>query len=457
MKDLTKGKPLQLILMFAFPLLIGNLFQQLYNVVDTKVVGEILGGDALAAVGVTTPIFSLIIGFIIGLSNGFGIVIGKYYGAKNDKRMHKAIAGTIVLGFTTTIVLTIISLLTVMKMLRLLHTPQVIIETSYRYISIILAGMVLTLSYNMCAGILRALGDTIRPLYFLIISTLINVGLDLLFVKNMGMGVEGVAYATLIAQFVSAVLCFAYMYFKCPGLHLVRKDFCIDKELVAELYSQGLAMGFMLSFVGIGTLILQGAINDFGTVTIGAHTAARKISEILMMPFSTLGVAAATFTSQNFGAGNYVRIKKGIRCAILLSWVWTAIVIGIVYAAAPLLVRLVSGLKSQEAISIAARYLRFDTSFYGVLGILLVLRNAMQGLGRKFVPIISSSIELMGKLIVAFLFAKTLGYDAIIISEPATWIACTILLLLVFGTDPRLRHPSDIVESVSTLPFKESV
>ena len=404
MKDLTKGNIIRLLLAFSLPLLIGNVFQQLYNIVDTKVVGELLGEDALAAIGASSPVFNLIVG-----------------------------AGI-------TVIVTIASNFLIVPLLRLLNTPEAIMDRCTGYIRVIILFMIFTAAYNLCAAVLRALGDTIRPLIFLAVATVINVGLDLLFVGGLKLDVKGAAYATVVAQAISFVCCLIYIIKKCPELHLKRSDFVADGGMIRDLLGQGMAMAFMLCLVSIGTLILQGAINKLGTGIIAAHTIARKLSEIFMLPFSTLGVAAATFTGQNYGAGRYDRIRTGIRDAILLSWIWSVIVIAAVYTLAPVMIQLISGATSAEVVETARWYLRFDTPFYFVLGILIVLRNAMQGLGRKIVPMISSSIELVGKLVVAWVLTDRMGYFGVIISEPATWILCTILLCIMFLSDDRMRR-----------------
>ena len=440
MKDLTKGNIIRLLLAFSLPLLIGNVFQQLYNIVDTKVVGELLGEDALAAIGASSPVFNLIVGALNGLGNGFGIVVSKYYGAKDMKRMRQAVANSVCLCAGITVIVTIASNFLIVPLLRLLNTPEAIMDRCTGYIRVIILFMIFTAAYNLCAAVLRALGDTIRPLIFLAVATVINVGLDLLFVGGLKLDVKGAAYATVVAQAISFVCCLIYIIKKCPELHLKRSDFVADGGMIRDLLGQGMAMAFMLCLVSIGTLILQGAINKLGTGIIAAHTIARKLSEIFMLPFSTLGVAAATFTGQNYGAGRYDRIRTGIRDAILLSWIWSVIVIAAVYTLAPVMIQLISGATSAEVVETARWYLRFDTPFYFVLGILIVLRNAMQGLGRKIVPMISSSIELVGKLVVAWVLTDRMGYFGVIISEPATWILFTMLLCIIFLSDDRMRR-----------------
>ena len=444
MKDLTKGNIIKLLLAFSIPLLIGNVFQQLYNIVDTKVVGELLGEDALAAIGASSPLFSLIFGAVNGMGNGFGIVVSKYYGSKDMNRMRQAVANSIILSISITVVVTILALAFLRPLLLVLNTPVEILPVCMAYIRIIIIFMLFTTAYNLCAAMLRALGDTIRPLIFLIISTVINVGLDLFFVGVLRMGVQGAAYATVIAQAVSFICCIVYIAKKCPELHLQKTDFVLESSMLGDLLGQGAAMAFMLCFVSIGTLILQSAINRFGTRTIAAHTIARKISEMGMLPFSTLGVAAATFTGQNLGAGQFKRIRRGMRDSILLFWIWDTFVIIAIYAFAPVLIRLISGATTQEIIDTARWYLRFDTPFYYVLGIVIVVRNSLQGLGRKIIPMIASGIELIGKLIVAWVLADRMGYFGIIISEPVTWIMMAILLTAAFLTDKRIQRKEDV-------------
>lgn len=439
MKDLTKGNIMKLLIGFAVPLLIGNIFQQLYNIVDTKVVGEILGEDALAALGASGPIYSLITGALIGLGNGFGIVVSKFYGAKQMERMRQVVANAVCLSVGITIIITVLSQFLIIPLLRVLNTPDDIMPRCVSYIRIILIFMIFTTAYNLCAAVLRALGNTIWPLIFLAIAMVINIGLDILLVGVFHMDVQGAAFATIISQAISLIGCIIYIIRKCPELHLKQEDFRLEMKLAGDLMGQGLAMAFMICFVSIGTLILQGAINRFGTEIIAAHTIARKLTEIFLLPFGTLSVSAATFTGQNYGAGRYDRIRIGIRDAILLSWIWSFLVVLAVYTIAPTLIWLVSGAKTPEVIDTARWYIQFDTPFYFILTILLISRNAMQGLGRKIIPMIASGIELLGKLIVAWVLADRMGYFGIILSEPVIWIICALLVGGVLFADPRLR------------------
>ena len=428
MRDLTKGNPTKLILMFAIPLLIGNVFQQLYNIIDVRIVGTTLGNNALAAVGSTSSINSLVIGFVNGLTNGFAIIVARNFGANDYEKMRKSVAGTLTLGLLTSIILTIISVTALMPFLRFLNTPDEIIKDAYAFIKIILLGMTAAMLYNVCSGVLRAIGDTVTPLLFLIVSALVNIVLDFTFILAFKMGVEGAAYATVISQILSFVLCFIYILKKYPFLRLHKEDFKLNRYLISELYGTGISMGFMLSLVSIGTLALQSSINTFGTQIIVAHTAARKLSEMFMLPISVFGAAAATFSSQNLGANRIDRIKIAINKNIMLIWIWSTIVIIATFTMAPLLIQLITGTKDTDIIKTATSYLRFNTPFYYVLCVLIVIRNAMQGIGDRITPVLSSIIELAGKVAVVVYLAPKLGYFGIIISEPIVWILCSLLL-----------------------------
>lgn len=320
MKDLTKGNSTRLIIEFAIPVLIGNVLQLLYSLVDTRIVGETLGNKALAAVGATNPVNTLIVGFLLGLTNGFAIQVSRSFGAGDIKEMKKAVAGTVKLGLMVSVVLTILSLVFLKPLLILLNTKEELLNESYAYISIIFAGMTASMLYNICAGVLRAIGDTVTPLVFLGVSTVLNIAGDLFFIKVLKTGVRGAAAATIIAQIISFVLCVIYIWKRYDILRINRSDFKVPKEMVKKMFQSGLSMGFMMSLVSLGTVALQGTINTFNNNIIVAHTAARKITELYMLLFSVLGTTMATFCGQNLGAGQIERIRKALRNVILVSF-----------------------------------------------------------------------------------------------------------------------------------------
>ena len=430
--DMTKGKPLVIIFMFALPILGGNVFQLFYNIADTMVVGHILGDVSLAAVGSTAAVYSLLISFANGMANGFSIIAARYFGSKDDNKLRQTFATSICLTIVISILLTVIGEIFLIPMLELLNTPGDIIQEAHSFISVILGFLIVTMFYNVLAGILRAVGNSKMPLVFLIISSIVNVILVYIFVAIVGLGVYGAAIATVISQILSLILCIIYIIRKCSFLHLSRKDFILDKQLVSELFTTGLSMALMLSVVAIGTVILQSAINDFGKDTIAAHTAARRISEIFMLPLATIGVAASTFTSQNFGARNFKRIATGINYSFLIAGIWVIISNIIILLFASAIVTAITGSDKAELIATSVKYLKINLPFYAFLAILVILRNVLQGIGSRIIPIVSSFIEFAGKFLVVGIFVPSMGYLGICISEPMIWIACSIVVGTTF-------------------------
>lgn len=409
MKDLTKGKPSALILSFALPIFLGNLLQLTYSLVDTRIVGSFLGEDALAAVGATSTLSGLIIGFLLGLSNGFAIITAQKFGAKNIADMKKSFAMSLVIGTGISILFTI-------------------------------AGLLATFLYDACAATLRAIGDAVTPLIILAISVALNIVGDLFFVVVLKTGVKGAAIATVLAQIIAFVICWIYMIRKYEILRLQKEDFKDPSPImVKEMISAGMSMGFMSSLVNIGTLTLQTAINKLGKDIIIAHTAARKISEIFMIMFSVFGQTMATYCGQNMGAGKIDRVKRGIWLAIVYTAIWSGLTIIASYTIGVWLVYLVTGSYNKTVILNATNYLKFDTLFYIVTTLICILRNAMQGLGDHITPLISSGLEMAGKIVIAATLVPWLGYTGVIICEPIVWFIMVIPLLIQTFRMPVLR------------------
>ena len=396
MKDLTKGKTLPLILEFALPIAIGNLFQIFYSLADTRIVGQYLGETALAAVGATSSLNNMIIGFLMGMTNGFAIIVSRYYGAKDEKNIRKSVAATFVLGIVMALVFTFFSVVFLKKILGGLNTPAELMDGAYNYFRIILMGMIAAMLYNVCAGLFRAIGDSITPLVFLIISSFMNIGLDLLFVSRLNFGVEGAAAATVLSQIISFVACIIYMIKKYTILHFGMAELRLEKDMVKDMFVIGCSMGFMNSLINLGSVALQGAINSLKDANyIVAHTAARKITEIFMLPFTVFGSTMATFSGQNLGANKPDRIKKGLRQTIIITWIWCAGVVVMSYTVVPYMVQMITATKVQMVIDTASLYLRVNTILYFVTAVICILRNAMQGIGDSITPVISSSLELL--------------------------------------------------------------
>ena len=429
-KTLTEGTPWKQILLFSIPIFWGNVFQLLYSLVDTKIVGSTLGTEALAAVGSVSTLHTLMTGFLNGLTLGFSLITAMCFGAKNRKRLKKSFAAAISLGVLTTLALVLMLMIFLHPVLNLLHVPQAQFEMAYAYISVLIVGLFATLFYNLCANTLRAIGDALTPLIFLIVATVSNIGLDYLFILGFQMGVQGAAYATVLAQLLSVVLCLIRIFRKFPILHIHKEDFRFDRELMAEMYKSGLSMGLMSCLVGIGTILLQSAINTLGTTVIVAHTAARKVFELVSLPNSVLGSAMATYCGQNYGARRFDRIRQGIRASLIIAAVWAVVVFLICHTIEGKLIQFVASTTNPDVIYWGSTYLKVDMSFIVICGVIVILRNSMQGFGDRVIPVFSSCIELAGKIIFAFVFAPMFAYWGIIWAEPMVWIAMVIPLIV---------------------------
>lgn len=429
-KTLTEGTPWKQILLFSIPIFWGNVFQLLYSLVDTKIVGSTLGTEALAAVGSVSTLHTLMTGFLNGLTLGFSLITAMCFGAKNRKRLKKTFASAISLGVLTTLALVLMLMIFLHPVLNLLHVPQAQFEMAYAYISVLIVGLFATLFYNLCANTLRAIGDALTPLIFLIVATVSNIGLDYLFILGFQMGVQGAAYATVLAQLLSVVLCLIRIFRKFPILHIQKVDFRFDRELIAEMYKSGLSMGLMSCLVGIGTILLQSAINTLGTTVIVAHTAARKVFELVSLPNSVLGSAMATYCGQNYGARRFDRIRQGIRASLIIAAVWAVVVFLICHTIEGKLIQFVASTTNPDVIYWGSTYLKVDMSFIVICGVIVILRNSMQGFGDRVIPVFSSCIELAGKIIFAFVFAPMFAYWGIIWAEPLVWIAMVIPLIV---------------------------
>lgn len=440
MKSLTKGKPVRVILLFAIPLYIGQLFQLCYSLIDTRIIGSILGEVSLAAVGATTSLSDMLIEFLNGIVCGFGIIIATFFGADDGEKMQKAVGGSIVLGVVATLVISLASLFFLPEILGILHVSEELMPQSAAYIRIILAGLLATTLYNICAAILRAIGDSYTPLVFLVISNLLNILLDYVCIACLQMGVSGAAYATVFSQALSAVLCFLYMRRKYPQLKIGGGDLLPDKVVYRQLLPTGLSMGFMISFVTLGSLALQTCINTFGTNIIVAHTAARKATSLFLTPFFSLGSALSTYCGQNLGAKEYGRIRKGITDTIKLSLVWCVIVLLVVFSISPLIIGGITASSEGEIIETASLYLKVNAVFYFLPAVICILRNSMQGFGDTKTPLLSSFIELAGKAAIAYLLAPVIGYMGVIISEPVVWVFMVIPLLIGIVRNPVIRR-----------------
>lgn len=434
MKDLTKGYPAKIIIMFAIPIICGNIFQQLYNIADSKIVSTYVSTNAFAAVGATSVVSNTIIGFISGLTQGFAIPVANSYGAKDYKRMRRYVAGTIILSLAVATMLTVLSLLFIGGILRALHTPSDIMQDALAYVRIILAGTILTALYNMCANVLRAVGDSKTPLYCLMTAVIINVVLDLFFVRALDMQIKGAAYATVIAQGVAALMCMCYIGVRFREILPHGEEWKPETGQYPDLITTGLSMGLMSCIVNIGTVVLQGAINGLGTAIVAAHTAARRIFDILTVTLFSIGIAMTTYVSQNMGAGKPERVKQGVKQAIIMVTVITTVLIIICFAFAEPVFRWLTSSDDSQIIEPAVMYSHISIIFFYVLGPLFVLRCSLQGMGRKVIPVCSSVLEMVIKILSAQFLVPVFAYTGVAFTEPISWVAMTILLASAYLT-----------------------
>lgn len=437
--DLIHGPIFQSLMIFALPLLVSNIFQQLYNTVDTMVVGNYLGDVSLAAIGACTSIYDLLVGFALGIGNGLAIVTARSFGSQDKELLKKSVASSLVIGVMVSLALTIIGMTFLYPLLEILNTPLDIIQEAYSYISVIVLFIFVMFAYNLCAGLMRAIGNSVMPLVFLIVSSLLNVVLDILFITQFHMGIQGAAVATVVSQGVSVVLCIIYIFKKTQILLPSKKHFQIDEELYKELLGQGFSMGFMSSIVSAGSVILQYGINNLGYLIIAGHTAARKLYMFFNMPFTAMAIGISTFVSQNRGANQRERIQKAMKYAYIYDVIMAAIVTMIIFIFGSSLVKLISGSSESVVLENGTLYLMMVGPFYAILGILMQTRYALQGLGQKLLPLISSVIEFIGKIIFVFVFIPQFQYIAVIFCEPVIW--CVMCLQLVYSlyTNPYMK------------------
>ena len=425
-KNMTSGSPLKLILWFSLPVLLGNIFQQFYNMVDAIIVGQYLGEDALAAVGSTGSIMFLVLYFAIGISQGFGVMVAQAYGSKNYKLLKHYVALSLMLTFLISVVVTALTVTTSRSMLIFMKTPANILDMADSYVKIIFWGIMVTMFYNSVSSILRGIGDSKTPLYFLIFSSLLNIFLDYTFIRFFHMGADGAAYATVLAQGISAVLSLIYMFWKFEILRTTRGDYYFDRQGVWDLMKIGIPMALNYSITAIGTMILQSAVNIFGSSVVASFTAAMKVEQLSTQPMPTLGTTMSTYCGQNLGAGEYERIYDGMRKAFFISILLTILAALICVFGGGSMMKLFLYNPTAEVTSYATRYLKTISVFFFFLSILFLYRTALQGLGKGIVPMIGGFLELVGRVIVIYFFLDSWGYRAVCLASPAAWVLAGI-------------------------------
>ncbi len=428
-KNLTEGSPMKLILGFSVPLLFGFLFQQFYSLVDTLIVGRFLGKESLAAVGATGSINFLIIGFCMGVCNGFSIPVSHKFGAGDHSGLRRYVANCVWLAIAFAAVLTVVTSSLCRQILIWMRTPENIIDGSYAYIWVIFLGIPVTFLYNMTSGVIRALGDSKTPVIFLLMSSVLNIGLDLFFLLNLKMGVGGAALATVISQGVSGFCCFLYMNKKFEILHIQKEEWAPDGHMMRVLCGMGIPMGLQYSITAIGSVILQSATNTLGSDAVAAVTAAGRINGFLACPFDAMGSTMATYGGQNVGAGRLERLGQGLRSCILLGAGYSVVALCVSVFFGRSLAALFLDVSETAIINNVRLFMIFNTSFYFPLALVNIIRFLIQGMGFPAFAILAGVFEMLARSLTGLVLVPALGFTGVALGSPTAWILADAFLI----------------------------
>ncbi|MCR5583853.1 MAG: MATE family efflux transporter [Lachnospiraceae bacterium] len=426
---LTEGKVLPGIISFTMPIFFGMLFQQFYNMVDTAIVGKYLGINALAGVGSTGSLMFLVIGTVNGICSGFAIPVAQSFGAKNMDMLKRFVAGATLLAAILSAVLTVVTVLLCNNMLVAMDTTAESYEYAYEYLVIIFAGIPFTFLYNLTSGFLRSIGDSKSPLYFLFISSALNIALDFLFIVGFKMSADGAGLATVISQAVSGLACLVYMSRKYEVLKLRRKDFKVNGFILFRLLSVGIPMGIQYGITAVGTIVIQAAVNSFGTITVAGVVTSGKISSLVACPLEALGAAMATFAGQNIGAGNLDRVNRGLWQATFLGFGVSAVMFGVVWFFGRYIALLFMSADEMEAMNYAMQCIRINAAFYCLLTIVLTFRYTIQGMGYSTLAIFAGILEMIARCLIGIFLPAVMGFISICIASPVAWLAADLFLI----------------------------
>lgn len=432
--DMTVGKPGKLLVTFIKPIILGNIFQQLYSMTDTVIVGRCLGIEALAAVGSTGNITGMMLGFLIGFTTGLTMYSAQEFGAKDWDGLKNSAGNSIMAACLVTVIGTVLGMGLVDRILQWINTPLDIYKLSREYLMVICGGFIFSVAYNMCAGLLRAVGNSKTPLVFLIISSILNVVMDFVFILFFQWGVTGTAAATVLSQGISAVLCIGYIKKKIPVLHLSKDNLRLRWHVMSKQLSVGLPMALQYSITALGCVMLQSVLNLFGATAIAAYTAAVKIECFVTQPYSAMGVTMAAYAAQNKGCNNVVRIREGIRKGFQYCLFYSVIMVVIVNLMLPyLLAMFIPGEQVQDALNYARIFTRIDSVCYLALGSIFLFRESLQGSGHALFPMIGGGIELIARIVISMMAAASMNYDLVCIANAGTWVITAIYTIIVYG------------------------
>lgn len=429
---MTSGNPFKLIVFFTLPLLLGNVFQQFYTISDTFIVSQTLGLDALAAVGATGSITFLILGLAIGLTAGLAVITAQRFGRKDEAALKRSLTVSIVITSIVSIMITIIAALNTRNILTIMQTPPEIIDLAYDYLFIIFLGIGPTVMFNFLANILRAIGDSQTPLFFLIISSLLNIALDYLFILGFNLDLAGAGIATVMSQLVASLLCMVYIKKKIHILHIRKRDWTLEWAEYAEHLRIGLPYGFQYSIIAVGSIAIQVTLNQLGALSVAAFTAASKIDQLLTMPLPAFGITMSTFAAQNFGAKQFTRIKKGMRVGLLITISYSFVIGLILFFGGRFMSSFFVNDANSVVLDLAEQFFKLQAPFYSLLALVFLLRHTIQGVGNSFAPTLAGIMELVGRVIGAFVLAHYFGFNGAVIASPLAWLCAIIPLGLSY-------------------------
>ena len=430
--DMTVGNPMKIIFGFTLPIFVGNVFQQFYNMADAVIVGKFVGNKALAAVGSTGTIMFLIYGFVVGMTAGFTVLTAQKFGAGDMKGMRKTVAGAGILSFVVGALLTILFMAFMKPLLILMNTPSDIFADAYSYIMIVSGGILAQMLYNLLSSILRALGNSKLPLVFLIISALLNIVLDLVFIVGFGMGAKGAAVATVIAQGVSGILCLFYIIAKIPILHLKREDLDVGSTIYKNQLRIGVPMALQYSITAIGTMMVQSSLNILGSTLVAAYTAAGKIEQVVTQAYVAMGTTMATYAAQNMGAGSVKRIREGFKACTVIGVVYSFVAAGFIMTVGKYMTYLFVSEDVDIIMSSVDIYLKCIGIFFIPLAVVNIYRNGIQGLGYGLLPMMAGVAELIGRGVVAVIAGAKRSYPGVCLAGPAAWVLAGGLLIVMY-------------------------
>lgn len=431
-KEMTSGAPLPLILSFTLPLLLGNLLQQTYSLVDAAIVGKFLGINALASVGASSSVIFLILGFCNGCCGGFGIPIAQKFGAHDYSTMRKYVWASLKLTTVMSVLIAIVTSLLCAFILRTMRTPENIFYDAYLYLLITFIGVPCTFFYNLFSCIIRALGDSKTPFWFLLFSTILNILLDLFCILVLGWGVAGASIATVVSQGLSAFLCYHYMMRKFEILQATPSERRFDRRLALNMLGIGVPMGLQFSITAIGSIMLQSANNALGTACVAAFTSAMRIKMFFLCPLESLGMAMATYCGQNYGAGKPERIWSGIKASFLLMGVYVVANFFILWFGAKYMALMFVSASEVEIIKDTELFLHVAATFFPMLGLLCILRYSIQGVGYTTLAMLSGVSEMIARILVSVLAVPAFGYIAVCFGDPTAWMAADLFLVPTF-------------------------